>query len=589
MTSFLSKEVLTVDIPDPRDVKADFTYVYYTPDESLVDSSKLNPLARYVTVSFDSTPIANRTSITNDKFVSLLKNGLINPEYAITTPGMTSLTVEDIDVGRRLQDFTMRKLSKLFPNVDLNTSEMSQTDLADALNNATSSRISRNIILDLVSDFSSDGITFYDRSDKEIKDDIFVDAASVKFDAQINEKFIGDFYRNMSFDPLNSNHRAAILNSDEAIAQQETTRRNSSPALSPEDYVPDIRYVKKVKVQKHDAVPKISACGHIIDRYSIDEFGDRVPGSLASFFVRDVKSKNYVDTQVVYGAVYVYEVRTLAVVEMTVGGDVLEDAGTGKESDIFRITFFVTSRASSQAKVKCIENIPPPPPSICKFRFDFELNRLGIKWDFPHTSQQDIKKFQIFKRASIYQPFVLIAQYDFTDAYVPAPEIERIDPALNFEMSFGRKMYYDEDFDKSGDAIYAIVSVDAHNLTSNYSDQIRVKFNRSKNAIETSLVSPAGAPKQYPNFFVSTTEAQNIETVRYTEDVMKDSGHLKMRVYFDPEALHIAGENFLTRDADRSINTSISQTGNYKFQIINIDRQKSAIVDLSLIDKRIPR
>jgi hypothetical protein len=88
---------------------------------------------------------------------------------------------------------------------------------------------------------------------------------------------------------------------------------------------------------------------------------------------------------------------------------------------------------------------------------------------------------------------------------------------------------------------------------------------------------------------VSTTEAQNIETVRYTEDVMKDSGHLKMRVYFDPEALHIAGENFLTRDADRSINTSISQTGNYKFQIINIDRQKSAIVDLSLIDKRIPR
>jgi hypothetical protein len=297
--------------------------------------------------------------------------------------------------------------------------------------------------------------------------------------------------------------------------------------------------------------------------------------------------KKYVDYNILYGETYSYEVRTLAKVVMTIGGDVIEDdlSSGNSPNSIYQVSFYITSRASKQAKVKCIDKKPPPAPALLSFRFDFDLNCLAVKWDYPHTSQQDIKKFQIFKRKSIYQPFTLIAQYDFADALVAAPEIENIDPTLNYKMTFGRKIFLDESFDKDGDAIYSIVSVDAHNLTSNYSDQIRVKFNKSKNSIETKLISPSGAPKQYPNFFVSTTSAQNTETIRYTEDAIKDSRHLTMRIYFDPEAIDIEDQHFLCRDSG-SRHTGILQEGNYKFQIINIDRQKDAVVSIALVDSR---
>jgi hypothetical protein len=99
-------------------------------------------------------------------------------------------------------------------------------------------------------------------------------------------------------------------------------------------------------------------------------------------------------------------------------------------------------------------------------------------------------------------------------------------------------------------------------------------------------VSPLGAPKQYPNFFVSSTNAQNLETVRYTEDVIKDSGHLKMRIYFDPEAIQIPGFHLLSREDTKSKNRSIPNIGSYKFQVINIDRQKSEIINIDLSDFR---
>lgn len=595
MTSFLSKEVLNVDIPDPVDVNAEFSYVYYTPDETLIGSNLLREKARFVTITFKA-PVPDKSenlsidfeSLTDLQFIDLRDRGLINPEYAVTTPGMTQLTIEDTDLGRRLQDVTMRKLRNLFPGVEIETANLSQTDLANALNNATSNSVKREIILDLVSDFASDGFTFYDRNDKEIKDEVFVNAASVKFETQFNEKFSGDLYRLMSLSPLSSNQKGAILNADSEIARQDNYRRTTSAVLSAEDYIPDICFVGAPKLtQSHSAVPKFVMSGHVIDRHTIDEFGDRIPESSRMYFVSNMMGKKYVDYDVLYGETYSYEIRTLAKVTMTVGGDVIEDvlASGNSPNSIYEVTFYITSRASKQAKVKCIDKKPPPPPALLNFRYDFDLNCLAIKWDFPHTEQQDIKKFQIFKRRTIFEPFILIAQYDFTDALSPVAEIEDIDPVLNHEMTFGRRIYLDEDFDKSGDAIYAIVSVDAHHLTSNYSDQIRVKFNRSKNAIETKLISPAGAPKQYPNFFVSTTSAQNIETVRYTEDVIRDSSHLTMRVFFDPETIDIEDHNFLCRSSE-SKNTSILNQGSYKFQIINIDRQKDAVIDIVLNDIR---
>lgn len=598
MTSYLSKEVITVDIPDPQDVRVKFFYNYYTRDETVADSSRLSPAARFVSISFKEATAAEsedkswafeelKNILKTWSVEDLVRQELIQPEYEISTPGMTYINIEDIDIGRRLQDLTMKELSKLFPGVDINTANLSQTDLATSLNNATSNKIRRDVILDLVTDFSSDGFTFYDRDDNEIQDNTFINASAVKFDMQINDKLVGDFYKTISYDPLTFNRRAALLNSDRAVDKQSRFRKTTSAALQDSDYVPDITFIRSERVTKHDPSPRSATCGYIIERHRIDEFGDRIPGQSKSFFLTGVKNTHFEDKSVFYGSTYVYEVRTVSLVQMTIDGSLLQNAAGNKSaSDILRIKFLVKSRASKQAKVKCEENIPPPPPDLITFRYDYDADCLAVKWKFPHSKQRDIKKFQIFKRQTIFEPFVLLAQYDFSDAIAPVPNIERVEPRLNIRMPQGRTIFLDENFKKNSQAIYSIVTVDAHNLTSNYSDQIMVKFNTTKNEIETSLVSPLGAPKQYPNFFVSSTNAQNLETVRYTEDVIKDSGHLKMRIYFDPEAIQIPGFHLLSREDTKSKNRSIPNIGSYKFQVINIDRQKSEIINIDLSDFR---
>lgn len=592
MTTFLSKEVITVDAPDPKDISANFTYSYYTQDESILDSEGLVPPARFVTVSYSKVNSGDR-KWAEDELIKLIRKGkfslsLVQPEYEISTPGMTQITVEDVDLGRRLQDLVMNELSRLFPRVDISTAEMSQSDLANALNNATSEQISGEIIQDLVSDFSGDGITFYDRNDKEIKNELYVDASSIKFDIQFSDKFIGDAFNLISSNPLTADSTNASINAEEFLSLQDKFRRTTSAAISPDDYVPNVTYFDRVAVKSHE-MPVAGTCGYIIDKYAIDTTGKRVFKD--SFFRPGIDNNTFIDKKVVYGETYTYEARVLSMIQMTVGGDSLEDPqpGSSAASKIYRLKFLVKSRASRQIKVKCIDNFPPPPPDLVTFRYDYENDRLAIKWKFPHTKQRDIKKFQIFKRTSIFNPFTLVAQFDFTDAFAPVRDIEYIDPAINFKFPTGRTIFFDEAFDKSGDAIYSIVSVDAHNLTSNYSDQIRVTFNRSKNIIETMTISPSGAPKQYPNLFISTTMAQNIETVRYTEDVIKDSGHLKMRIYFDPETLEVLDKgkpcHFLTR-ADTSTNAKIPYVGSYKFQVLNVDRQKMNIVDVGIEDRR---
>ena len=71
------------------------------------------------------------------------------------------------------------------------------------------------------------------------------------------------------------------------------------------------------------------------------------------------------------------------------------------------------------------------------------------------------------------------------------------------------------------------------------------------------------------------------EPVRLTEDVMLDSNHQTMRVYFDPEYLKIESSD----GYDQKFLTTTSDMGSYKIQILNLDRQKSKIVTLEIEDK----
>jgi hypothetical protein len=114
-----------------------------------------------------------------------------------------------------------------------------------------------------------------------------------------------------------------------------------------------------------------------------------------------------------------------------------------------------------------------------------------------------VKKFQVFRRASIDEPFQLLKMYDFDDSEIKAEENETVFQGLVEVQSNPSTLYIDPDFKKDSKFIYAVVSIDAHGLTSNYSDQFEVTFDRFKNRVIKKRISASGAPKPYPNMYLS--------------------------------------------------------------------------------------
>jgi hypothetical protein len=117
-----------------------------------------------------------------------------------------------------------------------------------------------------------------------------------------------------------------------------------------------------------------------------------------------------------------------------------------------------------------------------------------------------------------------------------------------------------------------VCSVDAHGLSSAYSIQFFVKFDRFKNKLIKELVSNSGAPKAYPNM--------NLLTDTFVDSI-RDSGHKKLRVVFNTEFLKVAD----SKDNDLKV-LKTSDNSKYRFQMINIDLQEQKVFDISLVDRR---
>lgn len=204
-----------------------------------------------------------------------------------------------------------------------------------------------------------------------------------------------------------------------------------------------------------------------------------------------------------------------------------------------------------------------------------------ITWTFPPNSQQDIKKFQVFRRRTIDEPFLLIKEYDFNDNVSPLPRRENPGPGVSEKIRNPRSFYFDMDFvrqttdaNRSSSFIYAVCAVDAHELSSAYSEQFYVTFDPYRNKIVKTLVSHSGAPKPYPNMY--------LEGDTFIDAII-DEGHDRVRVYFNPEFFEIVDDSGHTSSAFETDMTG----GDYKFQFVNTTVQDSEILTVSVNDRRI--
>jgi hypothetical protein len=134
----------------------------------------------------------------------------------------------------------------------------------------------------------------------------------------------------------------------------------------------------------------------------------------------------------------------------------------------------------------------------------------------------------------------------------------------------------DYDFDKDSDYIYAVCSIDAHAMTSNYSSQYRITFDRIQNRLKKSYISQSGAAKQYPNTYLKA---------ELSLDSVKSKDAEGIRIYFDPEYLRVNSR--LGRDLH--LLKTDARGGIYRFVLLNTDRQLQETIDVSIKDLRMLR
>ena len=333
--------------------------------------------------------------------------------------------------------------------------------------------------------------------------------------------------------------------------------------------------------------PEYVNAGMILQKYEITERGLQHVEDAFYPVSEDTSIFNAYDPNIKYGTTYAYGLRELYLVTATVN-TTLPNLGPG----IYRTNFLIEGSQSSLKYVSCYEKTAPRPPEAIFIRRGINAKGLMIEWQFPTNPQRDIKKFQVFKRESIDQPFFLIREIDFNDADPVVPPQENVDPRLITRTDFPQTSYNDKSFERNDKAIYAVCSIDAHGYSSTLSAQLEVHIDYFTNRVKIRAVSPAGAPKQYPNMYISATDSENIDKIRLTEDVIKTSGFDQVDVYFTPEARKIqmtGGESKDVYKLARTANSAadgLSPNPKFVLQFINTDNGKAQNINILIRDVR---
>jgi hypothetical protein len=585
--SYPSRTLNVVDVPEVSGYAADFQYNFFAADESLndegtesggVSSTELISLRgntpRFVKLSWTPVTIQDCTP-SRGAFSSRNATPLGDPEKILTTTNVSKIQSElsfsnfDFaainfqDTG--LDDTLFKMVSGSLGLRGITSGSL--TEAAKTLNDLTSNRVDGNVLIDAINSLSACGVEFADFDLTHLTERTTLQKLrEVVLHTQVSNKVIGTLVNSVIDDRLNlyADEFADLIK--DATALQEAARAGIDPtSISSLEYDAGFTPIKIESVDEMAAGYEsrvIQTVGYIIEK---NEYVGKVTIPHDPVIVVGPTTSIALDSRVKYGSIYGYTVKTVVAVRLpmvtTAGQSVL---GTG----------LIASRGSTEILVQCTENTPPPHPADFRPDWDFANNQLRLLWSFPVNPQRDIKRFQIFRRKSITLPFELLGEYDFDDSLEKLPRSERVPKKLITKMiNNPQTKFVDLDFDKDSTHIYALCSIDAHGLSSNYSIQFEVTFDRFSNSLNLKMISRSGAPKALPNLYLR----ENVFV-----DTMKTSGFNRMTVYFDPEYLDVKDED----GNDLSLLPLSDLRDVYKMQVINTDVQEAEVLTIKLKDLR---
>lgn len=583
-----SRRYTIVDVAEPRDLTTKFVYNFFVSDErindsgetavkgikndtlqKLIDSDSLRfEVPRYVEVSFSQVNTFGNDfgDAKNQSYLNSFDSSKISSEETITNIGFAALRESDESSLPRLKE----KFDALSKVMGLNFEDPDQSkNLSNAMN------IPQEDVQSVLSPLSNDRFVVNAKKDATPVSP-FQKSTEARVISQINKRLLGAACN--SADDASPLSRVETVNvADKIVKEFFSVAQQFS--FADEDIEPILQPINMQKTSEKPRLLGISAIGYLLTRRRIGDDGRNQ--QIKTFFLPGSENTKYLDSEIVYGASYSYDVRAVYRIDAIVEGK--NQAVKLSEKSRQRIEFLLASRPSPTSRVKTEEFEPPIEPDAVFYNFNYEKDRgLVVKWQVPSGKSRDVKYFQVFRRKNIYEPFSCIAQLDFDDSVIRTLLPEQVKQERVYSFSGIRTFHEDKDFTRDSKFIYAVCAIDAHGLSSGYSVQTEVSFSKIKNSLLLKSISRSGAPKQYPNFYVDPRMDDNIAVDSFSQDAIFDSGHSKMSVYFTPDARII-------RSADKNVENVFctnSQNGAYSFHFINLDLQKSDTITIGIDDLR---
>jgi len=566
-----SRSFTIFDIPDPHSVDAKFVYNFFVHDEKTNDkgdSKSENVLKntnssnilqaeipRYIEVTFSEV----HGSVENSNSIPV-ELGSVVAESDITNEGFASLNENDTGAVQRLR----QKLEGLSKSLGLDFTDSDQTKIIAGKLGVDVEKIQTiNSPLQDPTVLKINSVPLF----KEIEN--FSDiAAQLTLTSQINKRLA--YVTTAGSDDISPMSK---LNIKKILRQQSTNFRGSASKnlLSDFDVDPILNVISQEETQDSVGLISFNVLGYIIER---SQYSDTGPTDYQQFFLAGANSNKFIDNKIFYGSIYSYKVRTVAQVTAVVKDN----------SKNYKISLLVKSKPASCKKfINTQDFTPPHEPDGVIYNFNYDAQHgLFIRWQIPSARPKSTKYFQIFRRTSIQDPFVCIAQIDFDDSSVKTPLKEQVRQDKIVKYNGAITYLEDKKFTRESKFIYAIAAVDAHGLTSGYSVQTQVGFDKIANRLTLKNISRGGAPKQYPNFYVDPREDENVAVDSFSQDAIFDSGHKKMSVYFTPDArVQKSGGGY-----QNSVFVTDATKGSYLLHTINLDVQKSATTQIVIQDLR---
>jgi hypothetical protein len=544
-------------LPEPESLAAEFVYSLYSTNETSAPSG-----GGVVNLTFTIPDAILRTIPISTADLSpvlgLDESTQVHTVADLTVSKVSQVTTRDTGVLKRAYQSFDRSCK--IRSISGNSTDRS-LKLAQQLA-LSSSDVNSSVLQSVAVNYAAQSLSFFSAG-QVVESEKFPDADGLPVSALVSDRAAYDILLESERVQFSSNATSLGLLANGSLFERQAADRLRGAKISNLEtesvFIPldtpgtvDVNSIKRVAFQ--------------VERTEVLSSGQKL---LKTFNIPPIVT-TYTDRDIRYGTKYTYSVKAVYQIDLESVLAVNESVNNPEN-----VRALVASVPSNLATVTTVERVPPPYPVDVSFRFDYQRGELSVRWEFPVNRVQDITRFQVFRRSSSSEPFLLLKELDFDKSEFKVP---RPDAPLSVNVSVSDqpvRSYVDRDFGRSSKYVYAVASVDAHGYASNYSAQYEVSFDMRLRSLRVRAVSPAGAPRPYPNIYFDTQQP-------LIDDTITRGKVSTVNVVFDPEYLQVKDR----AGNDLNLIRFSGESAKYYMNVIDTSRAEQISIPVEVADAR---